>query len=410
MGQWQDASGCTERFERKREAILDAATRILNRRGIKGLTLGDTAAAVGLSTTSVTYYFRRKDDLAAASISRGILRLLAIAVAAGQAATPQARLTAFVGGYLGVLAAAARGEAEPMPIISELRALGSPQRETVLQTYSRLFQATRQLFDHPDLAWMSRGRRSARARMLLEQSFWGGSWLSQRSADEMAELRAGLADILINGLAQPGVVWAPCAMRMNRLAEREGPELSRETFLLAATRLINQRGYRGASVDKISAELNVTKGSFYHHNDAKDDLVVACFTRSFEVTRRAQRLASEGAGDAWSHLTTGAAALAEFQLSDHGPLLRTMAVAALPEAMRGAVVEQSERITETFAAGISEGIREGTIRPVDPVLAAHLLSATLNACADLGGLEREVRAKAAAGVFVRPLLMGVFAQ
>ena len=199
-------------------------------------------------------------------------------------------------------------------------------------------------------------------------------------------------------------------MRMNRLAEREGPELSRETFLLAATRLINQRGYRGASVDKISAELNVTKGSFYHHNDAKDDLVVACFTRSFEVTRRAQRLASEGAGDAWSHLTTGAAALAEFQLSDHGPLLRTMAVTALPEAMRGAVVEQSERITETFAAGISEGIREGTIRPVDPVLAAHLLSATLNACADLGGLEREVRAKAAAGVFVRPLLMGVFAQ
>ena len=74
------------------------------------------------------------------------------------------------------------------------------------------------------------------------------------------------------------------------------------------------------------------------------------------------------------------------------------------------MVEQSERITETFAAGISEGIREGTIRPVDQVLAAHLLSATLNACADLGGLEREVRAKAAAGVFVRPLLMGVFAQ
>ena len=46
----------TDRFERKREAILDAATRILNRKGIKGLTLGDTAAAVDLSTTSVTYY------------------------------------------------------------------------------------------------------------------------------------------------------------------------------------------------------------------------------------------------------------------------------------------------------------------------------------------------------------------
>ena len=59
------AARATDRFERKREAILNAATRILNRKGIKGLTLGDTAAAVELSTTSVTYYFKRKDDLAA---------------------------------------------------------------------------------------------------------------------------------------------------------------------------------------------------------------------------------------------------------------------------------------------------------------------------------------------------------
>ncbi len=59
MAQGGAVAKATDRFERKREAILDAATRILNRKGIKGLTLGDTAAAVDLSTTSVTYYFRR---------------------------------------------------------------------------------------------------------------------------------------------------------------------------------------------------------------------------------------------------------------------------------------------------------------------------------------------------------------
>ena len=51
--------------------------------------------------------------------------------------------------------------------------------------------------------------------------------------------------------------------------------MSRETILLAATRLINSRGYRGASVNKISEALNVTKSSFYNHNDAKDDLDLA---------------------------------------------------------------------------------------------------------------------------------------
>jgi len=90
----------TDRFEKKREAILDAATILLNLRGVKGLTLGDAAAAVGLSTTSVTYYFKRKDDLAAACITRGIETLHALAEAANRAPTPAERLHAFLTRYL----------------------------------------------------------------------------------------------------------------------------------------------------------------------------------------------------------------------------------------------------------------------------------------------------------------------
>ena len=37
----------TDRFRRKREAILDASIAILNQKGVKGLTLADAAAAVG---------------------------------------------------------------------------------------------------------------------------------------------------------------------------------------------------------------------------------------------------------------------------------------------------------------------------------------------------------------------------
>ena len=58
------------------------------------------------------------------------------------------------------------------------------------------------------------------------------------------------------------------------------PAGASDAFLQAATFLINEQGYRGASVEKISARLNVTKGSFYHYNDNKDDLVANCFERS----------------------------------------------------------------------------------------------------------------------------------
>src|SRR3569623_1951958 len=88
----QGAVQSTDRFERKREAILDAATGLLNTRGVKGLTLGVAAASVDLSTTSVTYYFRRKDDLAAACMMRGLAALPAVVTAALGKATPQARV------------------------------------------------------------------------------------------------------------------------------------------------------------------------------------------------------------------------------------------------------------------------------------------------------------------------------
>ncbi len=408
MAQRSAAVKSTDRFERKREAILDAATRILNRKGIKGLTLGDTAAAVDLSTTSVTYYFKRKDDLAAACITRGIDTLHELAEQAVAAGAPAERLAQFLTLYLDTLAASLAGSAPPLPIITELRALTSPRREEVATAYGRLFRKTRQIFDHPDLCWMSRGRRTARTRMLLEQVFWGSAWLSKFDAEDYPRIRDRMVDVFLHGLAPEGAVWEPKPIPMEKLAAREGPELARETFLLAATRLINRRGYRGASVDKISAELNVTKGSFYHHNEAKDDLVVACFERSFEVMTRAQRLAMDLPGDQWDKVSACAAALAEFQLSDHGPLLRINALTALPEHMRQVMVEHSNRVSDRFASMISDGIAEGSLRPVDPFIASQMLNATLNACADLGYLVPDVRPKAAAAVFVRPLLMGVF--
>ena len=408
MAQRSAAAKSTDRFERKREAILDAATHILNRKGIKGLTLGDTAAAVDLSTTSVTYYFKRKDDLAAACITRGIETLYEIAELATQAPTPPERLHSFLTRYLDVLKHTTSGEAPPLPIISELRALTSPRREEVASAYGRLFRKARQIFDHPDLAWMSRGRRTARTRMLLEQVFWGGAWLAKYDPEDYPRIRDRMVDVLLHGVAPEGAGWEPTPIAMEKLAARDGPALARETFLLAATRLINRRGYRGASVDKISAELNVTKGSFYHHNEAKDDLVVACFERSFEVMTRAQRLAMELPGDQWDKLSACAAALAEFQLSEHGPLLRTLALTALPEQMRRVMVEHANRVSDRFASMISDGIAEGSLRPVDPFIASQMLNATLNACAELGYLVPDVRPKAAASVFVRPLLMGVF--
>lgn len=404
----RSALRATDRYERKREDILDAATVILNERGVKGLTLSLAATAVGLSTTSVTYYFKRKDDLAAACLMRGVDWLAEAAEAALATDDARARVARLVELNLERQRLTAVGQAPPLPILADIRALNQPRRSEVFQAYMRVFRRVRQVFETPDLAWLTRGRRTARTLLLLEQLFWSAAWLPKYDVEDYPRVRERMTDILLHGLAADGAVWSPRPPPMSELAPGEGLEMSRDAFLRAATRLINTHGYKGASVDRISAELNVTKGSFYHHNDAKDDLVAACFERSFEVIRRVQRLAMDRDGDQWSKLSGAAAALAEYQLSDYGPLLRSTALSALPHEMRQQTVGDFARVSDRFASMISDGIAEGSLRPVDPVIAAQMLNATLNAGAELAFWVPGVRQKAAPAVFVRPMLMGLF--
>src|SRR5580765_4357364 len=217
----------TDRFERKREAILDAATLILNRRGVKGLTLGVAAAAVNLSTTSVTYYFKRKDDLAAACMQRGISALMEIVSEALTQASPRDQLHALLSLYLNRIRRAELGDAPPLPLLSDLRALNQPQRAEVATAFGKLFRKLRTMFEAPELEWLSRGRRTARTHLLFEQLFWAAAWLPKYDPEDYGRIRERMFDILADGLAGPQATWAPQIIPMAELAPR-GQELGRD--------------------------------------------------------------------------------------------------------------------------------------------------------------------------------------
>lgn len=112
----QDSPSPTEisdKFRRKRNQILDAAAREINRRGLKGLTLVEVARAVGLNTPSVTYYFRRKDLLAEAAMERSIERWGALVARAEAEPDPRRAVRALIHAYLGLSAGSRRCSARP---------------------------------------------------------------------------------------------------------------------------------------------------------------------------------------------------------------------------------------------------------------------------------------------------------
>jgi AcrR family transcriptional regulator len=403
----------TRKFELKRETILDAAAALFNRKGLRGATLGDVAGSVGLITTSVTYYYKKKDDLAAACLERGI-EVIDDLIDQAEAAAPPERVRAFIRLFFAMVADIAAGRRPEIVNFSDFQALRGPRSEPVREAYANLVRRLRGMSEPLAEGVFSRAEQNIRANLLLRLVLWSRHWLHRYEPDDYGRAADRMADVLLEGLAAPGAIWRPAEVATARLESSSPAEVSREAFLRAATRLVNEQGYHGASVTAIAARLNVTKGSFYHHNDTKADLVGECFERSFEVVRRAQRAALDAGGSGWDRLAATVQALVRYQLSPEGPLLRSTALAAIPESMRPGAERAMDRLTERFAGMIVDGIADGSIRPVDPSIAAELVNEMISSAAsryvasELPKLAPADHPSDAWAAVAQPLLIGMW--
>ncbi|MGE7205014.1 TetR/AcrR family transcriptional regulator [Sphingomonas sp. NPDC019816] len=398
----------TERYRQKRDAILAAAADAINEQSAKGMTFADVARRVGLNTTSVTYYFKRKEDLAAAAFENTLDRLLDMLDIAGREPTPQARIARYIAINMDRLARIERGEETAFAVLSDLRATEEPIRGRLMAGWQKVFRTTRALWG-PAASRAHQDLYGARAHVLLENTFWLPIWLRRYEPDQYHRVEERLLDVLTHGIAARDSRWAPALLP---LGEQDGSgreaEPGREAFLLAATRLINQLGYRGASVQRIASELNVTKGSFYHHLDAKDDLVLTCYRRSFDTITAAQQLADAAGGSHWHRLSSAIATLLDIQFAERGPLLRTSALSSLPADARRAMVDRSDRIARRYAGTIMDGVAEGSMRPVDALIAAQTLMALQNAAFDMRKWAATMDRGRAIALYASTILYGLF--
>ena len=396
------------RFERKREAILDAAAELINLHGARGATLQEVATAVGLNTTSVTYYFRRKEQLAAAVFERSIERLGEMARKAAAEPDARARVARFIRLHVELRARVIAGEARPLVNLSDIRTLDDELRQALYQRYLAVFDLIRGFWgpfcsdDHRELG-------AARAHMLLEVVFWLPVWLARYAINDFGRVGRRICDVLAEGLGVPGARWEPRLFSEDEIRAAMPPQdPAAENFLRVATRLINESGYRGASVVRIVEELNVTKGSFYHHLDAKDDLVLECFRQSYKRVAVAQWLAHREGASEWERLTWAIASLIDIQFRADWPLTRTTALQALPSDLRSDVVRRSDRIALRFMGTLVDGQREGSINLVDPMVASQLILSTLNSAFDLKRWAARMPRDKAIAFYASTLANGLF--
>jgi AcrR family transcriptional regulator len=390
----------SRRYMARRDAIIASAIREMNRHGVRGMTLGDVAARLDLVPTGVIYYFRNKEDLAAAAFERSIGRIQELAEFSRGHPTERERVQVFIDMFILLQQRIELGEAEPLAVFNDVRALNC---ESVNQAFVALFRTVRSLLDRRDNR--TRADLNGRAHLLINALTFVSAWIYTWRVEDYPRIGQRIASILLDGIPRGGNVPGVRFLNLQPAGD-EIDEGSAEHFLRAATQLINDEGYHGASVDRISSKLNVTKGAFYHYNATKDDLVVACFQRTFDVLWRAIDAAEAGGDDGLEIMHSLLQAVVQLQVGP-APLLRTSALTTVPEEIRVDLMFRLRQISIRLGSMLCDGIADGSIRPLDASITAQILTAGINAASELTWWQPGENPETGARLFVDAMVRGV---
>jgi len=162
------------------------------------------------------------------------------------------------------------------------------------------------------------------------------------------------------------------------------PADTHEAIMMATFAALQKHGYPGISIQRIADESALTKSTFYHHFDGKDDILLSFVQYMRDYFERGYRIESAGdpVGDLKAYITIS---LGEYPAPEGTPdagerigtYLELRSQAIQNPAFREEFTEMSADLVDYLAEIIRAGIDAGVFEPVDPDRTAEYLSATL---------------------------------
>lgn len=177
------------------------------------------------------------------------------------------------------------------------------------------------------------------------------------------------------------------------------PADTHERIMQATFETVQEYGFAGLSIQRIAENADLSKSSFYHFFDDKDDLLLSFLDEMLSqyggplkgIENRAEPL-----DVLWAYVDFGLYGLAdeslppvegEVDLQSGRPYVELRSQGTYDETYRSRFTEMDDSMRERLASVIEQGVEEGRFREVDADRTAEFLVTVM-----LGGLFRRATA------------------
>ena len=162
------------------------------------------------------------------------------------------------------------------------------------------------------------------------------------------------------------------------------PADTHEAIMMATFVALRKHGYPGISIQRIADESDLTKSTFYHHFDGKDDILLSFVEYMRDYFERGYRIESTGdpVGDLDAFVTVS---LGEYPAAEGTPdadarlstYLELRAQAIQNPAFQAEFTELSAALVDNLTEIIETGVEQGVFAVDDPETTAEYLVTTI---------------------------------